>query len=358
MLFRQIAKLRYARLQHDAKHNGQCDCWLCANLDNPDMMGNGIWNSYRVAKFGQTSGILHASPNMILSRPDIATHFNAEVQSRIWADYRQFNNAAAIAILLPNRNTIIRDRSINLFTFGIEKRIGAQTSLEVRIPLLYQFGSDSAFAGSRWQNLQRAGASELGNITFSTKYVFARTKKITLTTGLGVSLPTADDWKITNHNAAIENKAYNIVPYLAAQWHPNDCTFGHLFIQSDIPVNKNKICLNNSESKIEESQLVQFGIQLGHWFYRNEYGMYTCRIGGFIEVDYAAAVNSADKITLTDNNNFIGINSTKNKPDNLNFIAGLPITFGQFSVNNAVIVPLSNDRPFSIAYNFSLCRKF
>ncbi|MDR1485185.1 MAG: hypothetical protein LBT09_10220 [Planctomycetaceae bacterium] len=363
ILFRQINRLRYTRLKHDAKHNGQCNCWLCANLDNPDMTGNGIWNLHRVAEFGNVVNSatdissLHISPNMFLSRPDISTHFNAETRSRVWADFRQFNNAAATAIILPNGNAIVHDRTINLFTFGFERRIGMQTSLEIRVPLLYQFDSDAAFSNA-WRNLHRAGSSELGNITLSTKYVFARTKKITLAAGLGVALPTADDWSVTNFDAAIENKAYNIVSFLAAQWHPNDSTFGHLFFQADIPASKNEIRFGELKSKIEESQILQIGVQLGRWFYRNEYGMYSCRIGGFVEIDYAVAVNSADNVFIVKDNNFIGVNSTENKPDNLNFTAGLPITVGQLSVNNAVIVPLSNNRQFSIAYNFSICRKF
>ncbi|MDR0391513.1 MAG: hypothetical protein LBH59_06380 [Planctomycetaceae bacterium] len=359
ILYRQINKLRYARLKHNAKHNGQCNCWLCSNLDNPDMVGNGIWNHHRVVGFGNNIiGISNSytSPNMFLSRPDIATHFNAEARSRIWVDYRQFNNAAENAIVLNGNTIAALDRSINMFTFGIEKRIGTQTSLEVRVPLLYQF--DSQFTALR--NLQ-SGNTELGNITLASKYVFARTKRITLTTGLGVLLPTAEDYdlKFTNFfDASIENKAYNVVSYLAAQWHPNDSTFGHLLFQADIPVSKNEIRFGNQQSKIEESQILQLGLQLGRWFYRNECGMYSCRIGGFVEVDYATAINTADNIRLLNGNSFVGVNSTERKPDSLNIVAGLPITFGQLSVNNALIVPLLNDRQFSIAYNFSLCRKF
>ncbi|MDR2761733.1 MAG: hypothetical protein LBB88_03930 [Planctomycetaceae bacterium] len=360
VLFRHVAKLRYARIKHNANHNEQCNCWLCANLDNPDMTGIGIFNS-RVAGFeiSATNNIsLHDSPNMFLSRADIATHFNAETRNRAWVDYRQFNNSVATAISLPNGNYVAQDRAANLFTFGLERCIGIQSSLEVRIPLIYQFGSDSEFS-NRFQNLYRAGGGELGNITLSAKYVFARTKKITLTTGLGVSLPTAEDWKITNYNASIENKTYEIVPYLAFQWHPNDSVFGHLLVQTNIPISKNEIHFADQKSKIEESQLIQVGAQLGRWFYRNEYGMYSCRIGGFIEIDYAAAIDSADNGIIADmNNNFIWLNSTENKPDRLNLTAALPVSFGQFSINNAVIVPISNNRPFSIAYNFSLCRKF
>jgi hypothetical protein len=368
VLYRHIAKLRYARMRHNSNHNGQCNCWLCANLDNPDMTGVGIWN-YRTAGFGINTiniaaniAALHESPNMFLSRPDIAIHFNAETRNRVWADYRQFNNSIATAIRLPNGNIIYQDRTTNLFTFGFEKCIGAQSSLEARIPLIYQVDSKSELTNGR-QNLLHAGNNELGNITLSSKYVFARTKKITLTTGLGVSLPTAENWKITNYNASnynasIENKAYDLVPYLAVQWHPTDSAFGHLLVQADIPISKNEIQFTNQKSKIEESQLIQVGVQLGRWFYRNEYGIYSCRIGGFVEINYAAEINSADNAILIDADNYVWLNSPDNKPDRLNFSAGLPISFGQFSINNAVIVPLSNDHRFSIAYNFSLCRKF
>jgi hypothetical protein len=360
-LFHQIARLRHARLRHNTKHGGQCNCWLCANLDNPDMTGNGLWNLQRVAGFGNGNfnvGSLQISPNMFLSRSNVSTHFNAEARNRVWFDYRQFNNAATTALLLPNGNVIAQDRSINQFIFGLEKHIGTQSSLEVRIPLLYQFSSEADSLIGNGFNL-RAGNTELGNITLSTKYVFARTKKVTLATGLGVLLPTAEDWDVKNFDASISNRAYNIITYVAAQWHPNDSTFGHLLVQADIPVSKNELRFNGQRNKIEESQIIQAGIQLGRWFYRNECGMYSCRIGGFVEVNYAVAVNSADKIMVVDNvNRSIWIDSTSDKPDYLTLAAGLPLSFGQLSVNNAVIMPLSNDHQFSVAYNFSLCRRF
>ncbi|MDR1054165.1 MAG: hypothetical protein LBL39_08315 [Planctomycetaceae bacterium] len=363
ILYNQISRLRNVRLQHNARHNGgKCNCWLCADLNNPDMTGNGIWNLQRVAEFGNITraGSLHVSPNMFLSRSDIATHFNAEARNRVWVDYRQFNNATTTALLFPNGNFIAQDRTINQFTFGLEKRIGTQTSVEVRVPLLYQFSSDSEINRGIGADL-RASNTELGNITLSTKYVFARTKRITLTTGLGVLLPTAEDWEVKNFEASMNNKAYNIISYVAAQWHPNDSTFGHLLVQADIPVSKNELRFREQRSKIEESQIIQVGVQLGRWFYRNEYGTYSCRIGGFLELDYAVAINSADNIVVFDNNNqnrYVCVGSTKDKPDYLSLSAGLPISFGQLSINNAIIVPLSDDHQFSAAYNFSLCRKF
>ncbi|MDR2171605.1 MAG: hypothetical protein LBP59_15795 [Planctomycetaceae bacterium] len=362
VLFRQINQLRYARTIHNTKHKGQCNCWLCANLDNPDMIGNGILTT-RITGFGNNNNIYNtiASPNMLASRPDITTHFNAETRNRFWADYRQFNNAAKNNILANKTVALSQNRTINLFTLGLEKRIGTQTSIEARIPLIYQYSSNAEFfdGNQNWQNLHKNNASELGNITLSSKYVFARTKRITLTTGLGVMLPTAEDWEIKNFNASINNKAYNFASYIAAQWHPNDSAFGHLLVQADIPINKNEITFNNQKTKIKESQIIQIGIQLGRWLYRNEYGMYSCRIGSFIELDYAIATNSAENKYLVDNNNnAFWINSTEKKPDRLNLTAGLPISFGQFSINNAVIIPLSNNCPFSIAYNFSMCRKF
>jgi hypothetical protein len=370
-LFRQIARLRDARV----RHNDFCGCWLCANLDNPDMVGNGVWGAWRVAGFsgrfrnGSQSqwADLQASPNLLLSRPDVANHFNAETRNRIWIDYRQFNNAVGNGRFLAWQNEFIEEsRTLNLFTFGLEKRIGKLSSLEIRVPLIYQY--DSGFdAGSlsfaNRRNLTRGSEVEIGNILLTSKYIFARTKKYTLAAGIGTSLPTADDWKITGYDAAIKNKSYNIISFVGAQYHPNDSTFGHLLVQADIPVNGNELQLNDQKINIDESQIIRVGLQLGRWFYRNERGLYSCRIGGFVELDYAIAVNSADNGSLADNINNINysnifISSTKNKPDELNLAFGLPVMFGLLSINNALIIPISNDHQFSIAYNFSLSRRF
>ena len=282
----------------------------CTAIFNvPDMIGGRAWyTGYQL-------------PTMLLTRPNVGEHFNAVVQNRIWADYRCWNNAVAV------ENEV---RSVEQFSFGWEKLLMKKCSVELRVPLLYQYASNQVSAG--------ATAVELGNISVFMKHVVRQNARWTLASGCGVTLPTAEDWR---GELALNNNIYYLASFLGAQWHPNKSVFGHFIVQADVSIDGNR-------QKFGGQQVIHSGLQLGRWIYRADYGKRPCRFGGFAEVNYAAVTEGSAANGM--------LNSNRSA---LTMAIGMPMVFGKLTCTNALVLPVQiNDRQFSVGYNFSLSRQF
>ncbi|MDR3233858.1 MAG: hypothetical protein LBT46_09390 [Planctomycetaceae bacterium] len=283
---------------------------------------------------GRYSGSRMGLPNMLLSRPNITEHFNAAVQNRIWADYRHWNDADPIPDIAGYKN-----KGIEQFTFGLEKKFAEVASVEFRVPLLYRYASFSA-AG-----LEDETAVELGNITAFLKGVIKKTKRSTLTGGIGATFPTAKDYWSTN--SRLSNELYYLVSFIGLQWHPNETAFGHLIAEWDTPLNENKLQGTN----LDGQQVIRTGIQLGHWIYQCE----PCRLGAFAEADYTVVTGGSAGVS----DGTITVNTLRSRSHTLTGAAGLSAVFNKMTVTNSVIVPLEHSgQLLSIGYNLSLKRVF
>ena len=329
----------------------------------PDMIGSSTWFSdYGVgtSTWWNLFTTQFFQPTMLLSRPNVIEHFNAEVQNRIWADYRHWNNAVSIGrpgteywnYLVPDH----KRQAIEQFSFGLEKKILRNTSLELRVPVIDQFSSNQSANDA-------ARSVELGNISVFLKQVLKRAPRWTLSGGVGVMLPTAEDWQSPLYRCRLNNDMYYLVPFLGVQWHPNKNTFGHFVVQADIPIEKNELDFVGLEHlKVEGQQVIHTGVQLGRWIYRNDCGPRPCRLGCFAEVNYAVVTGGTSRQYLPQN--LININSIYVDPldartSSLTAAVGVPMVFGKLTCTNSVILPISgNEHPFSVGYNFSLSRQF
>jgi len=338
----------------DADHF-TCACFTCitcgdyrrnkARSSVPDMLGSSAWlTGHHVGTTGTTS-TQFTLPTMLLSRPNVAERFNADVQSRIWADYRSWNNAVAI-----DRDGTLENRAVEQFSFGLEKQILQKSSVELRLPVIYQFGSK-----------QRADASvEIGNVSVFLKQALRQGCRWTVSGGIGVSLPTAEGWQSPVASARLKNNAYYLVPFLGVQWHPNKSTFGHFLVQADLPIVKNELVFGAEREKVSGQQIIRTGIQLGRWIYRVDHSKRPCRLGVFAEVNYAVATNgSAERRIVNGAGDVIYVNAFTSRRSTLTAAVGVPMVFGKLTCTNALILPISgSDRPFSVGYSFSLSRQF
>jgi hypothetical protein len=318
----------------------------------PEMVGDAAWTSGRfVGVTAQDKTALFSVPTALLSRLNLAEHFNAEPQNRFWFDYRRLNNTTSV-----NVTDFRKNRTADQFTFGFEACLSRCMSVEVRVPVINQFASkQSGFLNNQFDE----SATELGNLSLIFKSLLSRSNEFTFSGGIGVVFPTAEDWRLPD--VLLKNKSYYLVPYLGLQWHPNENLFGHFLVQTDISVSDNQLRFGDFEAlNIKESTMVRLGWQLGRWFYRNELGAHSCRLGGFLELDWTLTTDHADTGQIfRDSGNNVFVGSTKNKPKPLNIVIGIPVLFGQLTITNAVILPLTNhDRTFSVGYDFSLSRRF
>ena len=340
-----LAPLQRTRTQHGTC----CTCPYCLVFDVPDMVGDtgGIPCRF-IAVLNNASLIGQSQPTFLMSRLNLAEHFNLEAKNRIWFDYRHLNDAVEWT---PADG---RSRAIDRFMIGVEKKISNVSSLEFRLPIINQLSSGQPHGGEN---------AEIGNVSLTYKYMFLRTRDFTFGGGLAVVCPTAENWRYTKPPflATYKNETVNLIPYWGVLWHPDDQTFGQLLVQADIPVSKNTVQLDHRSLDVREPALFRTGLQLGRWFYRNEKGRQSCRLGGFVEVGYTAALDNSALVIMPSANdpaNGLILLSTKNKPQVLTLGAGIPVQFGKLSIVNAVVAPVTNDRSFSVAYDFSLGRRF
>lgn len=311
----------------------------------PDMMGGNTWFAgYSVGT--NVPSMQFIMPTMLLTRPNVGEHFNAGVQNRIWADYRHWNRAVSM-----NGER----RGFEQFSFGLEKQILKGNSVELRVPLLYQFASDQTAGDS-------AMAVELGNVSVFMKQVLWQGSRWTVSAGGGATLPTAESGRflVNTDTARLNNGVYYLVSFLGVQWHPSKSTFGHLVMQTDMPIEKNELILGGNREKFEGQQVVRAGLQLGRWIYRVDHGKRPCRFGGFAEVNYALATKGTPELSLRNSNgNVINLSALPSGRSTLMATLGMPMVFGKLTCTNSLTLPIpGGDYPFSVGYNFSLNRQF
>ena len=304
---------------------------------------------YRFIAVSNNSSLFEQSqPTFVMSRLNLVEHFNLEAKNRVWFDYRHLSDGV-------EWNPVAgRSRAVDHFTVGLEKKLSTVSSLEFRLPIINQLSSGQPNGGE---------SAEIGNLSLTYKYMFLRTQDFTFGGGLAVVCPTAENWSyaVPNVKATYKNGAVNLIPYWGVLWHPDDAAFGQLLLQADIPVSKNSLQLDHRSLDVREPSLFRAGLQLGRWFYRNEKGRQSCRLGGFVEVNYTAAFDNSSFVVIPSVGNpanGLTLFSTKNKPQVLTLGGGIPVQFGKLSIINALVAPIADNRSFSIAYDFSLCRRF
>jgi hypothetical protein len=308
----------------------------------PDMVGSSAWLAgYSVGT--EFSGLQSqfTLPTMLLTRPNATEHFSADVQNRLWADYRHWNNAVSRGQ---------ESRAVEQFSFGLEKQILRNSSVELRVPMIYQFGSGGNGA---------AASVELGNILVFAKQVFRQRARWTISGGIGSSVPTAENWR-PGGGAQLKNNGYYLVSFLGMQWHPNNTTFGHFLMQADLPVAKHELVFGDESVKVSGQQIIRSSAQLGRWIYRADQGNQSCRLGIFAEFDYAVVTKGSEyREAINNSGDMVYVNAFGAHKSTFTAAVGMPMVFGRLTCTNAVILPMSgNDRPFSVGYNFSLSRQF
>ena len=314
----------------------------------PDMIGSSAWFSEYKVGISQTGNFMQFTlPTMLLTKPNVAEHFNAEVQNRIWADYRHWNNAVSI-----NHNGLFESRAVEQFSFGLEKRILKRMSLELCVPVICQFASNQT-------TNDESTSAELGNVSVFLKQILKRNARWTLSGGVGAMIPTAENWRSPVKSAQLNNNLYYLTSFLGVQWHPNKDIFGHFVVQHDLPIEKNELVLGSDQLNVEGQQMIRAGAQLGYWIYRNDYGKRPCRLGSFVEVDYAVVTDGTAQRWLHMGSDKVFVSTFDSRKSTLMAAVGMPMMFGKLTCTNSVILPISGcERPFSVGYNFSLSRLF
>ena len=309
-------------------------------------------------------------PAFNLSRLNIAENFNAEIQNRVFFDYRHFDNAGTFFDSAAGTTSL----DIERFTLGVERKLGNCSSLEFRLPVTYGFGSEQHFNSG---NVNFGEDAEFGNLSLVYKRIFLRKRCYTLMGGVGLNMPTAPDYDFTfihvdNTNTSftgkveIGNDVWRLIPYLGLQFRPNRCLFGHFVAQVDTPLSQSKVMADyegtRAYGEFYDQTLLRLNASLGRWLYKNERARFMNAIGGMVELHYTAALDSACNRYVRAggglNSMDVYAGSLERHAQVLNMVGGVPIQLGKTTVLNAVSVPLTNQQYFDWEYTFSISRRF
>lgn len=210
-----------------------------------------------------------------LGRQKVADNMTLVPTNRIIFDYNYFHN-------IPfTQSTTQIPIQINRFTIGFEKTLlHGLASLEMRIPLAVTINNQLSLFGENDIDKFR-----LGDITLITKYVLFERRNVIWTSGIGFSLPLAEDISIIDRTSGNDivrwkNRTLHFMPYLAVSAVPNDRLFFNAVIQGDNAIIGDSTYIADftqitskrmiSIGKTYDRSYIYTSLVIGYWLRRQE----------------------------------------------------------------------------------------
>ena len=268
----------------------------------------------------------------------ISQHNSPLPRCRVFLDYSHFHNASQG----NDQDGGIRDFDANRYVFGWEKcMLDNLMSVELRVPFTRMLSSDQVgFLGS-------VEDTEFGNLNLAVKVLLMKTAASGLSAGLGVNLPTADDFRIFNPftgapELELKDESVHLSPFVGWSWTPSDRIFTQSFLQFDFDAGGNDFVEDGVKVGTYNDQSLMFiDSSVGYWLYRNRSACYLTGIAGLIELHYTTTLQDTDAVTT---NRARVIANPFNRIDVLNMTGGLMINVTELSsLRVAAATPLRNN---------------
>jgi len=268
-------------------------------------------------------------------------------QTRLFFSYHNFQDALKGDGVPPFGQVVDLDR----YVLGYEQAFwGGQASLEVRVP--FADGLDSQqVTGSPTTGV------EFGNISLTPKVALFCNGVSTISTGVGVVLPTADDGVLLDGGGGVieemENDAVHLIPFIGLYRH-NPCSKWHMisYISADFDANGNTVNYpvaaggNPTTGRYQDQTILHADLALQYDWYVNPCAAYVTRIRPLIELHYSTTLENSDVFL---SNDIAGplrpiFVNPFNRIDTLNLTLGTHIGLGSASqLTLAVVAPLRKD---------------
>ena len=389
------------------------------------MIGDSAAGSCSSVSFmGQTDAIVE-HPILACSRLNISENNTALLQNRTYLSYRHFHDVTKTRIFRIGGNfQFVSNLNIDRFTYGVEQTIlNGGVSIETRIPMSRELGSrmDVIFdsvtpARDTLPLTDRDG--EFGNISIVAKTLLYQNDRFLVSTGFGVTLPTANDVVVDGEinggliiiegtpglhafsdldfDVHVRNETVNVSPFLAWIWVPNDRFFHQGFLQFDIAANsarghitssgtidtftagtfvpRESIAVDADEAaQLIQQTLMRLNLGIGYWVYQNPDSMWLQRLATLLELHYTttlqnAKVHEAELLKYTvdqfggaiDLPVNIMVGNGANRNDIVNLSMGTAAEMNNWMIINGLIIPLSggDNKAFDFEYNVQFQRRF
>lgn len=313
----------------------------------PFMIGDTAGGSCAAVEFlgAITAKVEH--PTLACSRLNISESNSPLLQNRVYGSYRHFHNVSETEI-----NFLRNDLNIDRFTLGMERKVGDNLSLEVRVPVARELASTfevviDDFDPSRNTVPLSDRDGEFGNISAIAKLRLFESERFLLSGGVALQLPTADDvaapGDLTQAFASgvvdpffgdifvfhdlefevnVKNETVNISPFLAWLWVPNNRLFHQGFLQLDVPTHPSSgrvrvagdvvgfvanpfpppdfifstpIAVDvDAPAKLHQQTLMRLNMNVGYWVYQNPSAHFLRSIAALFELHYTTTLNDAN----------------------------------------------------------------
>jgi len=274
----------------------------------------------------------------------ISENNSALPQHRVYYNYHYFDNALRPALDGESVNIDVQRHE-----FGLE------------YPFWYNMASvgvETSFSHTLNRELDTTDVDlrdvEFGNVSIYLKGILYQDCCKTLSAGLGIDLPTADDVRVaTDTDAfAFDNDVVVLSPYLALLVaDPCSNLFVHSFVQVDFPTDEYGFTFNGTGGQIDDATVLYVDGSVGYWLQRD-----CCGNGIAAIAELHWTTNLEGNATITDGVNTI----SRTDFDFLNATIGANIARGCWDVRPAVVLPLLDrpDRQFDWELALQVNRRF
>ena len=243
---------------------------------------------------------------------------------RAYLLYNHFHNAINTV-----SSTGFSSKHIERGTFGWERSFrGGRCSVEIRLPIT--------------DNIDLAGpgfasdSGQIGNLGVIFKRLTVQTERTAVSTGIGVTAPTAGDVQTTvpalNYMFEVQNQTVHLMPFIGRLSAPDDNFFYHSFLQLDIPVGGDSVLMNNgvntASGVLNAQTLLILDAGTGQWHYRNPRGSGITGIASLVELHYTTALENADRVAGPALLGSPVFGNRANRIDILNLTFGMHVTLG------------------------------
>lgn len=175
--------------------------------------------------------------------------------------------------------------SVRRLTPGFEKTFfDGNMSVEFRAPMAWTLDSTTPFDVNTLDVIgYDSNEFELGNMSLFLKGLLYQDEVFSLSTGLGIMLPTADDIRVVDPTLdatldVIRNRSVHLMPFIGAVYTPNDRWYFQNTWQVDVPIRGNTVYTADPapgfplrrEGVLDDPTFLFASLGTGYWIYDSD----------------------------------------------------------------------------------------
>lgn len=270
----------------------------------------------------------------------ITENNNPRPEDRVFFNYNYYSNAL---------QSLATRSDLSGFTFGAEKTFcGGCASVELRLPFAVGLNAD--------QTGTNLLGTEFGDVTLWFKSIIAQNCRNTLSSGLGIGLPTARSAILPysiGTNTVFRNESVHLMPFVAWLYEPNCSWFVQNWAQLVFDTSGYGTSTpGRPAERVYDQNLLYLDSKIGRWVYRNPCARFVSGIAPTIELHYTA--------TITDSPIFEGRRTLPLRSDVLDLTAGVQFQLGRCcDLAVAAAVPLTGTTaPYNRAFDAEIILQF